>query len=280
MKAILFCFLGIMSFVVHAQQSYISDKLVKKWQTQPDLKTPESVCYDEQRNILYVSNVAGGPSDKDNNGFISTLSLDGKILKPDWCKGLNAPKGMGIAGNYLYVTDIDAIVKIDIAQQKIIKRFVIKGAKFLNDVTVDKDGTVYFSDMNDNAIYRIKDSGPELFIKSERLNQPNGLFIEGNNLLAGLRDRIVAVNLKSKEITDFILNTGGIDGIVADGKGNYIISDWLGNVHLVSPKNAKEKLLDTTPEKINAADIEFIPKLRLLFIPTFGDNRVMAYQLK
>ncbi len=265
--------------MVYAQQSYISEKLTKKWQTTSDFRTPESVCFDQQRNIFYVSNVAGGPSDKDNNGFISTLSIDGKILKLDWCKGLNAPKGMGIAGNYLYVTDIDAIVKIDIAQQKIIKRIVIKGAKFLNDVTVDKDGTVYFSDMNDNAIYRLRGSEPELFIKSERLNQPNGLFIEGNNLLAGLRDRIVIINLKSKEITDFILNTGGIDGIVADGKGNYIISDWLGNVHLVSPKNSKEKLLDTTSEKINAADIEFIPSQRMLVIPTFGDNRVMAYQL-
>ncbi len=279
MKTILFCFLVIMPCLAHAQQSYISDRLTKKWQSQPDFKTPESVCYDEQRNIFYVSNVAGGPSDKDNNGFISTLSLDGKVLKLYWCKGLNAPKGMGIAGNYLYVTDIDAIVKIDIAQQKIIKRFVIKGAKFLNDVTVDKDGTVYFSDMNDNAIYRLRNSAPELFIKSEHLNQPNGLFINENNLLAGLRDRIVAINLKSKEITDFIINTGGIDGLVADGRGNFIISDWLGNVNLVNQKNEKEKLLDTTPEKINAADIEFIPAQKILVIPTFGDNRVMAYQL-
>jgi hypothetical protein len=279
MKTILLFWLGIMSGIITAQQSYISDKLTKKWQTQPDFKTPESVCFDQLRNIFYVSNVAGGPSDKDNNGFISTLSYDGKILQLEWCKGLNAPKGMGISGNYLYVTDIDAIVKIDITQRKIVKRYVIKGARFLNDVTVDKDGCVYFSDMNDNAIYRMRGSAPELFIKSEKLNQPNGLYAEGNNLLAGLRDRIIIVNLKSKEITDFILNTGGIDGIVADGKGNYIVSDWLGNVHLVGPRNIKEKLLDTTPEKINAADIEFIPSQGILLIPTFGDNRVMAYQL-
>jgi len=280
MKTILLVFLGIMSGIVTAQQSYISEKLTKKWQTQADFKTPESVCFDQQRNIFYVSNVAGGPSDKDNNGFISTLAPDGKILQLEWCKGLHAPKGMGISGNYLYVTDIDAIVKIDITRQKIVKRFIIKGAQFLNDVAVDKEGTVYFSDMNDNAIYRLRDSGPELFLKSERLNQPNGLFAEGDKLLAGLRDRIVMINLKSKEITDFILNTGGIDGIVADGKRNYIISDWLGNVHLVNPKNLKEKILDTTPEKINAADIEFVPSQRILLIPTFRDNRVMAYQLK
>jgi sugar lactone lactonase YvrE len=280
MKQFMFLFFICLQITIAAQQSFIADNLEKKWHTVSELKTPESVCYDQQRNIIYVSNIAGGPSDKDNNGFITTLSPDGKVLQLEWCKGLSAPKGMGITGNFLFVSDIDEIVKIDIGSQKIVQHFRITGSKFLNDVTVDKDGTVYVSDMNDNAIYRIKNSAPELFVKSEQLNQPNGLFASGNNLFVGLRDRIVCINLKSREIRDYILNTGGIDGIVPDGKGNHIISDWLGNVYLVHPENPKIKLLDTTPDKINAADIEFIPALKLLLVPTFGDNRVMAYELK
>jgi len=280
MKWIAFLPILCLSLTVAAQQSFISDNLVKKWQTASELKAPESVCYDQQRNILYVSNIAGGPADKDNNGFITSLSLEGKILQLEWCKGLSAPKGMGIDGNFLYVSDIDEIVRIDIGLQKIVQRFPINGAKFLNDINVDKDGVVYISDMNNNAIYRIKNAVAELFVKSEQLNQPNGLFVSGNNLFAGLRDRIVCINLKSREIRDYILNTGGIDGIVPDGKGNYVISDWLGNVHLVHPKNPKKKLLDTTSEKVNAADIEFVPALKLLLVPTFSDNRVMAYELK
>ena len=149
-----------------------------------------------------------------------TLSVDGKILQLEWCNGLNAPKGMGIVGDLLYVTEIDEVVKIDIRRQKIAQRFTLEGAKFLNDIAVDKEGNVFISDMTDNAIYRLKNSVPELYIKSEKLNQPNGLYVEGNNLMVGLRDRIVTINLRSKQISDYILNTGGIDGIAADGKSN------------------------------------------------------------
>ena len=280
MKPIIMLSLICLPLAVAAQTSFMSDNLEKKWQTVAELKTPESVCYDQQRNVLYVSNVAGGPSDKDNNGFISTLSPEGEILQLEWCKGLSAPKGMGVAGNFLYVADIDQVVKIDIIRQKIVQHFPIAGAKFLNDITVDKDGIIYVSDMNDNAVYRIKGSAPELLIKSELLNQPNGLYASGNSLLVGLRDKIVSINLKSREIKDYILNTGGIDGIVPDDKGGYIISDWLGNVQLVHPKNPKTKWLDTTAEKVNAADIEYVPSLKLLLVPTFSDNRVMAYEVK
>jgi hypothetical protein len=31
---------------------------------------------------------------------------------------------------------------------------------------------------------------------------------------------------------------------------------------------------------VNAADIEYIPSLKLLLVPTFNDNRVMAYEVK
>lgn len=280
MKRIILISLFCLPLILSAQTSYQSGSLVKKWQTQAELKTPESVCYDAQRNVLYVSNVAGGPSDKDNNGFISKLSMDGQILQLEWCKGLNAPKGMGISGDFLFVTDIDQVVKIDINQQKIVQHFSFTGAKFLNDITIDKDGIVYISDMNDNAIWRIKNSAAEFFVRSELLNQPNGLYASGNTLLVGLRDKIASINLKSREIKDFILNTGGIDGIVPDDRGNYIISDWLGHVYKVHPKNPRVKWLDTTPEKVNAADIEYIPSLKLLLVPTFNDNRVMAYEVK
>jgi hypothetical protein len=54
----------------------------------------------------------------------------------------------------------------------------------------------------------------------------------------------------------------------------------MGSIHLVHPKNPKQKLMDTTPEKIYAADIEFIAGQHLLLVPTFSDNRVMAYEVK
>jgi hypothetical protein len=42
----------------------------------------------------------------------------------------------------------------------------------------------------------------------------------------------------------------------------------------------RELLLNTSTEKINAADIKYIPANHLLLVPTFLDNRVMAYEIK
>ena len=38
-------------------------------------------------------------------------------------------------------------------------------------------------------------------------------------------------------------------------------------------------LINTTDQMINAADIEYVPATKTLYVPTFSDNRVMAYEL-
>lgn len=279
-KIVIIALLGALPCIVTAQQAFVSDKLTKTWETPATLKVPESVYFDSVRQVIYVSNVAGSPTDKDGIGFISKISPDGKILELEWVTGLNAPKGMGLSGGYLYVSDINRIVKISIASGKIAGQVEITGSQFLNDIATDKNGNVYVSDMNGNAIYIIKKDKYELFLKSEKITGVNGLYVAGEQLLAGLEDRIVSINLNTREIKDFIINTGGIDGLVPDGLGNYLISDWLGNVHLVNQKKEKIKLLDTTPVNMNAADIDFVTVKKLLLVPTFSDNRVVAYELK
>ncbi|MCD4692290.1 MAG: hypothetical protein K8R79_05210, partial [Calditrichales bacterium] len=137
--------------------NYFKDnRLTKKWESPQKFKTPESVCYDAKRKIIYVANINGNPTTKDNNGFISKLSLTGKIVDLKWIKELNAPKGMGVFKGKLYVSDIDQVVEIDIDKSKILKRYEADGAKFLNDISIDKSGNVYISDMVANRIYRLK----------------------------------------------------------------------------------------------------------------------------
>jgi sugar lactone lactonase YvrE len=281
MKKLVFSVLIILLILpVSAQQAYIANNLEKKWETTSELKVPESVLYDVERQVIYVSNVTGSPTDKDGTGFLSKLSPEGKIEVLEWVTGLNAPKGMGIYGNYLYVTDITRVAKIDIASGEIVETVEIPGSNFLNDITVDDQGNVYISDSNGNAIYVIRNGKSELLIKSAQVTGVNGLYFKDGNLLAGIQDRIVKINPVNKEIHDYILNTGGIDGLVPDGKGNFLISDWLGNVHLVQADKAKVKLLDTTPVNANAADIEYIIDRNLLLVPTFSNNKVVAYELR
>lgn len=271
---------AIFNLMTWAQEKQVfqSEKLIKLWETAQTLQVPESVCHDPVNNILYVANVNGKPTDKDDNGFISKLSPEGKIIELKWVTGLNAPKGMGIYQGKLYVTDIDRVAAIDISSGKILKFFDFPEAQFLNDIDIDSKGNVYISDMMSARVYRISEEKMEIWLDDEMLSGPNGLFIEGNELLIGCK-KIVRANLSTGKFSVWVDDTGGIDGLEAVGDGRYVFSDWQGNVYLVSKDKSIEKILDTTPAGINAADIEFIPSKMLLLVPTFSDNRVMAYKL-
>lgn len=82
------------------QQQVGQTKFNKIWETPVDLKNPESVVYAPKQNLLFVSNINGKPDQKDQNGFISTVSpSNGSIVELNWITGLNAPKGMAINNN-------------------------------------------------------------------------------------------------------------------------------------------------------------------------------------
>src|SRR2546428_1024569 len=66
--------------------------------------TPESVLHDPVQDIYFVSNINGGPTTKDNNGFISRGRPDGAVQNLKFIEGghgggtLNAPKGLALRG--------------------------------------------------------------------------------------------------------------------------------------------------------------------------------------
>src|SRR5688572_23481869 len=87
--------------IVYAKKKPSS--LRRVWETDTLLRTPESVLHEPTENVLLVSNINGNGAVKDGNGFISKLTLEGQITSLEWATGLNAPKGMGISGNKLFV---------------------------------------------------------------------------------------------------------------------------------------------------------------------------------
>lgn len=132
-----------------------SDEPTKLWEAS-GFQNPESALPDIAGGILYVSNVAGGPVDKDGNGYISKLTLDGKVTTEKWVSGLDAPKGLALAGGKLYVADIDQLVEIDTANGTISARYPAAGSKFMNDTAADGEGRIYVTDMGGNAIWRLE----------------------------------------------------------------------------------------------------------------------------
>ncbi len=258
--------------------SLSAQTLTLKWTTEASLRVPESVLLDSKNNLLYVSSIDGTPENKDGNGFISQVALDGKIKNLKWATGLDAPKGMGLFNNNLYVADISRLVTVNTATGKITQTVDIEGAKFLNDVTVDKNGNVYVSDSNTGTIHVVKGNKAEVYFQGPEIKGVNGLLALGNELY--VVDFPTGVNYKlskDKKLTKFSATAEGADGIVPVGKDEYIVSSWHGQIDYVNSKGEAKKLLDTREQKLSSADIEYDPKTKTLFVPTFNTNTVMAY---
>lgn len=254
--------------------------LTMKWKTDTLLTTVESVIYDKDRDMIYSSNINGKPDSLDGNGFISRISPDGGIPTPYWIKGIDAPKGMGIYKGKLFVADINKIHEIDIDAGKIVKTYPVEGSQFLNDVTIDDSGKVYASDSNTGNVYVLDNGTVSTWLSG--VGGPNGLLSEGNNMwVLSWKDKTMnAVDATSKQITVKADSLENPDGIEAVGDGTYLVSAWNGMIRLVDPASGKVTLLlDTRADSVSAADIDYIPEKRLLLVPTFFKNSVVAYEL-
>lgn len=253
-----------------------SQTLAKVWTASEGLKTPESVLYDTKTNQIYVSNINGQPSVKDGNGFISVLSPDGKVIQSEWVTGLNAPKGQAIYDGKLYVSDIDELVVISIADAQIVKRYKVENAKFLNDVTASEDGIIFVTDMNDNKIYALTDDKLALWLEDKLIEKPNGLWAEKGKLYIGT-GQILEADIPTKKVSILVENCGGIDGLEKLKDGNFVYSNWQGRIFITKGKESIQLL--NTVDKQNSADIDFVPEKNLILVPTFFGNSIDAYRL-
>ncbi len=258
---------------------YSQHQLIKKWETDSILKVPESVLFDAENNVLYVSNIDGtDPWGRDGKGSIGKVGTDGKIIKVDWVSGLNAPKGMGVYHGVLYAADIDRLVVIDIAKGIIAETVPVAGAQGLNDVTIDKNGIIYVSDSKTKQIFRVAKDKAELYL--DNLKGPNGVLMRGDDLF--ILDAGGAYKVeKNKTLTKMADGMeGGTDGIENVSGNDFLVSCWSGTIWYVNADGTKEKLLDTSAEKKNTADIGFDPKTKTVYVPTFWKNSVVAYEVK
>jgi hypothetical protein len=264
----------------NAQDVFVAKNIHAKWATSSSFLIPESVKHYPEDSVLFVSNINGDPSKKDGNGFISKLAYDGKIIALKWVEGLDAPKGMAIWKNHLFVTNISEIAEIEIAGGTIVNRYPVTDASFLNDIDIDTNGVLYISDTWKGKVFRMVNGKTEDWLNGPQFEGANGIYCKGDKLYVGTKNAILQVDIPTKIVTVFADSTGGIDGLKSTGEGTFLFSDWEGSVYKVTLNGKKELLLNTSLSKINAADIEYIQESHLLLVPTFFDNRVMAYEIK
>lgn len=278
MKKVSLFFLGALAMagIASAQQTH---KLEKIWQTDSVLKVPESVIFDAKNKVLYASNIDGtDPWAKDNKGSIAKIGLDGKIIAVEWVRGLNAPKGLGIYKDNLYVADVTDVVVIDISKGEIKKRIPINNAEGLNDITVDPKGVVYVSDSKTRRVHRVKGNDTSLFLES--MQGPNGVLWHDDSLYVLDKGGLYRITYDKhmRKLADGM--EGGTDGVEPVTKDEFIVSCWAGVIYYVHADGTKELLLDTRNDKMNSADIGYDPISRTVYVPTFWRNSVVAYELK
>jgi len=259
-----------------------------------ELKTPESVLYDVGRDMYMVSSINGKPADADDNGILHVVNPDGSNERSNanwpWIQGamddikLDAPKGMAISGDTLFVADITVVRQFEAKPGKQKPDIVIEGATFLNDVVPDGAGGVFVTDTGMNAefkptgtdaVYHItKDGKVTPRIKNKDLGGPNGIWLGEKGsvwVVTFMSGEIYEVDAAGKQGKAQKLPKGQLDGIVILPNGDFLVSSWEGKAIYRGRPGGEWKEVIAGIE--SPADFAYDPKRKRVIIPVFlGDK--------
>jgi sugar lactone lactonase YvrE len=266
------------------------------------MKTPESVRYDADLDAYFVSNINGNPSQKDGNGFIVRIDAGNTSAVTMLAQGgkngvtLNAPKGIAIVGDTLWVADIDAMRAFNKRTGAPIATVDLKPMKatFLNDVVAGPDGSIYTTDSGiffdakgamthpgHDQIFKITGRKATVAIKSDSaLKSPNGIAWDGANsrfVLAPFADKVVSAwKDGDSTVTPLATGPGGYDGIEVLGDGRVLVTSWAdSSVHAIS-NGAFRKVIGNVEAP---ADIGVDTKRNVVAVPRFNAGRVEYFTI-
>ena len=267
---------------------------------QGELKTPESVRFDPADDVFFVSNINGSPGAKDNNGFISRVRAEGgEIDSLMFIAGgrggvtLNAPKGLAITGDTLWVTDIDVVRAFDKKSGRAIASYPVRGAVFLNDIAAGPDGALYITDTGIQiSATGMTHPGPDRIFKLTRSGEvstalqfrplvgPNGIAWDDANqrfiLVAFAGNDIVAWKPGDSTTTTIATGKGQFDGVERLADGRVLVSTWADSSIYVLDGSA---LVRAVPGVASPADIGVDTKRNRVAVPLFEGNRVELFTI-
>jgi len=264
------------------------------------LQMPKSVLWDAAQDVYFVSNINGDSATPNKNGFLSKIGPDGKVIALKFVDGskkgseLNAPKGLAIIGDILYVADLDVVRKFDRKSGKAKGAIKVANSVFLNDLSASPDGkTLYVSDSavtfkaggfagtGDDAIYAIdvKKGSAAALISDQALHWPSGLLADGDGVwvVTLSANQLFHVNHLGGTGPATKLPKGGLDGIVRLGDGSFLISSWEASaIYRGLPGGEFKEVISGIP---SPADIGLDSKRNALLIPIFQKSAVQFVPL-
>ncbi len=258
--------------------------------------TPESAEYYAAEDLILVTNINGHPAEKDRNGFISKVSPEGKVIELKWLDGekdgvmLNAPKGMTIIGNRLFVTDIDSVRIFQLPEGGMVKSIQVRGSSFLNGITPMQDGSVLvtdtgvnadFSPAGNDAVYQVWPDGYyKKLIDMSGFGGPNGVLADANGITVvtfGSGD-IYQYSLSGELKSGPVALAPGLDGLVGLKDGQRLITGW-GESTLYQMSAAGE--VQPLVTGLDApADIDLDTKRNRVLVPLFKQDRLLMIPLE
>jgi sugar lactone lactonase YvrE len=255
--------------------------------------TPESVKWDSAQDVYFVSNINGAPDAKDGNGYISRMGPAGMVRDSAFIKGLNAPKGMALVHDTLWVADIDQVRAFDAHTAAPVATVPVPGAIFLNDIAAAPDGSLYVTDTvirfgpkgvehpGTDQIFRIApDHKVSVAIKSDSLGRPNGITWDAANqrfIVVPFGGRsLLAWKPGETTVTSLGNGAGQFDGVEFTRDGALWVSSWAdSSVH----RYVNGQVTNVIKGVPSPADIGYDAKRNRLLIPIFTGNRVEIWQL-
>lgn len=255
------------------------------------LQSPQSFLSDQTCECYFISNVNGEPAAKDNNGFITKLDRDGKVIASQFIRGgdgttmLHAPKGMAVVNQLLYVADLDTLRAFDVKTGKPIAAVSFAGqpgAVSLVDVAVDQQGLLYASDMDANVIYRIdpaKQHAVSVLVRDAALAGPRGLAVHpktGRLIAVSWHKGSIVEIAENGTITELVSNGffssrfKNLDGVDFDTWGNMYVSDFTaGKIWRMRPDHRFHVIAEYLP---TPADISVDRAKNLILVPYLYGN--------
>ncbi|MEO0438818.1 MAG: hypothetical protein AAF098_18150 [Pseudomonadota bacterium] len=269
--------LSLLIVLLAAAQAVAEDRTLQQIWLLDGFSAPEGAALGPNGE-LFISNVAGGGSEKDGEGWISLLSLAGKLIELRWLEGLDAPKGMVVKEGTLFVTDIDRVRRYRIETKEQLPPINVPDAKFLNDAAVYQ-GSVLVSDSRTGRIHKLIGGRSEVFLDdAEVLAGVNGLLANGEGLLISTMNRGELLRYDDKQGLRKI--AGGMEN--ADGigitKGGYLVSSWPGEIYFVTPKGKVRSLLNTRDEEILQNDLSVFGEV--IVVPNWDPDTVTAWRFE
>ena len=243
------------------------------WVASGEFCEPETVLPLPDDTLL-VSNVCDFR--QRGNGFLSLL--DGKGQPLDWrvVEGLDAPLGMALSGDHLYVVDMNRLLVFRWPGYERLEMIDLD-TSVANDVAVIADSVAYVTDTAKHQVIQVDPDGGQTVLTGEAQFQgANGIELSGKHLYVGGK-RLWRVDLENESVEtigpDWLSD---IDGIEFEQDGTIQITPVAGPLIRYWSDENYEVL---GGEGVSSANLGYSASLKLALIPTGFDNQVIAIRI-